>query len=294
MLGVEDAAAISALGMVLSLTSRITFAAGLVNADEIGGANAVLESHGANLVINAESGVVGLIAHLVFHAAEAFLLTDAHRVLLLPQVSVVVGVGVVEGGKAAGDTGVVLKAALRSSVAVAVKLGHLDLPLPDGIVDFTVEGELKSGRVGIAPAEVDVHVLSSVLSANGGDVLSGVDLHLEGISAKTSILFQSVGGTGDVEVLKVQSQVADVVAALVDGVSDGVLVIVVGVGEVLITNVGAILIDFIAGLLDGENTADAETDGASASGSSSPITTLGLGVASAVTVGVAGSRTAQG
>ena len=107
-------------------------------------------------------------------------------------------------------------------------------------------------------------MLSSVLTANGGDVLSGVDLHLEGISAKTSVLFQSVGGTGDVEVLKVQSQVADVVAALVDGVSDGVLVIVVGVGEVLITNVGTILIDFIAGLLDGENTADAETDGASA------------------------------
>lgn len=137
-------------------------------------------------------------------------------------------------------------------------------------------------------------MLSTVLTANGGDILTGVDLDLEGVPAKASVVLGRVGGSGDVEVLKVQAQVADVVAALVDGVGDGVLVLVVSVGVVFVADVGAVLVDLVAGFFDSEDAADAETDGASAGRGAAFVAALGLSVASAVAVGVAGARAAQG
>ena len=112
----ESGAAVLLDGGLIALAAGVTFARRALNADEIGGAGAVLQGQGGgDIGVEGEAAVVGLNAGLVFHAAETVLLTDAHRVLLLPQMGVIVGVGVVEGGESAGDAGVVLKTALRGT-----------------------------------------------------------------------------------------------------------------------------------------------------------------------------------
>ena len=61
---------------------------------------------------------------------------------------------------------------------------------------------------------------------------------------------------------------------------------------VLVADVSAVLVD-VAGLLEGEDAADTETDGAATGRDTALVLTLGLRVASAVAVSVARPRTAQ-